>query len=125
MAYIFDDDKSKIPVDDDLQAQVDSLATRIASLSILEVNAAAGAVKKFRCRGYTRATIFVQSANGAANGIVNVNCENGTTVTPTKIAGATNQYIEWNIDGTFKITNSSGSIARYEILCYNGSIEEW
>ena len=124
MAYIFDDDKSKIPVDDALQTEVNNLSTRLGSITTLEVNVAAGASKRFYCTGYARATILIQSANGNANGIVNVNCENGATVTLTKLVGATNQYLEWNIDGSFKITNSSGSIARYEFLIYNGSISE-
>ena len=120
MAYLFEEDKGKIPVDSDIQNQVDALG----GLKFMKRSIPAGDRVSFFLDAGTRATIITQSANGAANGIINVNVDSSGWVMTTKLVGASNIPTTHAITGNLIVQNPTSSYLLLAIFIYAGEIEE-
>lgn len=120
MAYLFEEDKGKIPVDSDIQNKVDALG----GLKFMKKSIPGGDRAVFFVDAGTRATIITQSANGAANGVININVDSSGWVMETKLVGASNISITHAINNSFEIRNTTTSYVVLAIFIYAGEIEE-
>lgn len=121
MAYMFDEDKSMVNMDDDAQAQITALGNALGSLKVKIAAIDAGEEKYFTCTNGTRATIILQSASTNGNGMSNINCSSNSSVNVANMIAATGNYV-FGGTGQFVIRNQTSVATVAAIFIYTGEV---
>ena len=122
MAYIFDEDKSKIETRDDIQEQVNDLETALGNLKYKARGVEGGQEREFALLNGTRATLVCHSTDRNGNMIVNINCAtNGSVTIRTLVDGGLQEVVT---DGprNLVIRNMTAVTAYWAMFIYSGDI---
>lgn len=128
MSFIFGNDKSKIKYNGDMASDLSALKAQVGNLKIVTKSAAGGSGSTFASAEFyfnpsTRALLVCTSANGQANGLMNVYVDNSGWVSTFPLVGMSNQQTTHAITGQLKIENRTTSLCTYTLLVFAGDAD--
>ena len=128
MSFLFGNDKSKIKYDGNMATDLAAIKEQVGNLKVIQktVAGSSGSVygsATFFFNPLTRAMIVSNSANGQANGIMNVFVDSSGWVNTFPLVGMSNQQTTHAITGQLKIENRTSSTCMYTMFIFSGDAD--